>query len=248
VYSAAEAFYACRLMYAERIDEVIGAVASFLARHPREVVVLDFNRFHEMTERCHEALANKLLAAFGSELVALPRARLPDATLDELWRAGQRVLVLYDHRPTVAAHPQLWSNDRARQGARARGVINAPAIEASDTDALKVCLRRELDREAGRPPLRVLTAVVTPDVPDNWTAWVGDAVSPLAVAQAALRTMQTLQSQLAARDRAAPRLVAEWARDEWADKRLNILALDHFEQSDLVEMAKLIHRGRACSG
>jgi hypothetical protein len=246
VHSAPEAFYACRLMYAERIDEVIGAVASFLARHPKEVVVLDVNRFHQMTERSHEALANKLLAAFGSELVALPRSRLPDATLDELWRAGQRVLVLYNHRPTVAAHPQLWSDDRARRGARARGLVSAPVIEASDTDALQLCLRRELGGAAGRPALRVLTAVVTPEVPDSWAAWVGDAVSPLAVVQAALETMQRLESRLAARDRTAPRLVAEWARDEWAAENLNILALDHFEQSDLVEVAKLINRGRAC--
>jgi hypothetical protein len=242
LYFARETFYACRVMFAERIDEIIAAVAAFVARHRKEVVVLDFNRFHQMTERCHEALANKLLAAFGPMLVALPRARLQDITLDELWRADQRVLVLYDNRAAVETHSQLWSNERERQGERARGVISAPGIEASDARALKQQLARAIDASRTRSRLFVLKGIIAPELPSHWSAWAGEALAPQAVAMSVLGRMRGLDHQLAQRDHAVPRMVARWMRDDWIDKSLNIVALDHFEESDLVEAVKLANR------
>jgi hypothetical protein len=242
VYLAEEAFYACRVMFAQRVDEIIATVAAFLARHRKEIVVLDFNRFHQMTERCHEALANKLLAAFGSMLVALPRARLREVTLDELWRTGQRVLVLYDYGPAVQTHRELWSNEREREGERARGVISAPAIEASDAHALKRRLARAIDASRTRSRLFVLTGITVPELPRNWNAWAGEALAPPAIAVRLLETMGQVDQQLAQRDQAVPRLVARWVREEWVDKNLNIVALDHFEESDLVDVIKLANR------
>jgi hypothetical protein len=242
LYFARETFYACRAMFAERIDEVIAAVAEFLARHRKEIVVLDFNRFHQMTERCHEALANKLLAAFGPMLVALPRARLQDVTLGELWRADQRVLVLYDNRPAVESHPQLWSNERERQGERARGVISAPRIEAGDAEALEQQVARAIDASRTRSRLFVLKGIIAPDPSGDWGAWAGEALAPPAVAISLLETMRGLDHRLTQRDEAVPRMVARWMRDERIDRSLNIVAVDHFEASDLVEAVKLANR------
>jgi hypothetical protein len=242
VYYGRETLYACRMLFAERSEEVIAAVAAFLARHRREIVVLDFNRFDEMTQRCHEALAHQLLSAFGAMLVSLPRARLPEVTLDELWRSGQRVLVLYDYEPATKTVPQLWFNGRRRQGERRRAVVSAPAIEAGEADMLETHLARAIDARRGRPGLFVLNGTIVPELPRSWSAWTGDAFAPPAVAQRVLETMRGLDRRLAERDRTVPRLVARWVRDEWSDRDLNIVAVDHFEQCDLVDVAKLVNR------
>jgi hypothetical protein len=241
VYWAQEALYACRVMFTERVERVIAAVAEFLARHHREIVVLDFNRFYEMTERSHEALANMLRAAFGPMLVALPRARLAEVTLDELWRTGQRLLVLYDYEPATKSHPELWSNARRRRGERTADVVSAPATEAQDVHALKARLVRAIEADR-KPGLLLLKGVIVPELPRSWSAWMGEAVAPQAVAHRALETVRALDREMTERDGAVPALVARWIRDEWSDRSLNIVAVDHFERSDLVDAARLVNR------
>jgi hypothetical protein len=88
----------------------------------------------------------------------------------------------------------------------------------------------------------VLNGTIVPELPRSWSAWTGDAFAPPAVAQRALETMRGLERKLAERDRTVPRLVARWVRDEWSDRNLNIVAVDHFEQCDLVDIAKRVNR------
>jgi hypothetical protein len=241
VYYAQETLYACRMLFAERTEKVIGAVAAFLARHRKEIVVLDFNGFDEMTQRCHEALAHQLLAAFGPMLVALPRARLPEVTLEELWRSGQRVLVLYDYEPATKSVPQLWFSGRREHGERHGGAVSAPAVAPGDAEILKTRLARAIDASRGRSGLFVLNGTIVPELPHSWSAWTGDAFAPTAVAQRVSETMRGLERKLLERDRAVPPLVARWVRDEWSGRDLNIVVVDHFEQCDLVDVVKLLN-------
>jgi hypothetical protein len=149
-------------MYAENVNVVIDAVHTFVTNNDKEIVILDFNHFYEMTTDSHNALVSKLISTFGDILA--PRSFTVDATVNDLWAKRQRVIVLYGNGDAVTANAQLWSQSS----------ISSPWPNKTDTSSLKNALEGELPNK--RDTFFVLQGVLTPDgemikkgfIPGHW--------------------------------------------------------------------------------
>ncbi len=106
--------YACHGLYGAPLrSAVLNPAASFLAAHPREILILDFHHFAGSAVRgimpaaLHQELAGEIHAAFRGLL--LPPGPLGAAiTLNAVWQTPGRVIVLYNDGPTVRANPDFW--------------------------------------------------------------------------------------------------------------------------------------------
>jgi len=67
---------------------------AFVQAHPKEIVILDFNHFYAMSSGACSTLASKITSTFGSKLV--PVSRDAETTVQDLWEAGQQVVVFLD--------------------------------------------------------------------------------------------------------------------------------------------------------
>ena len=89
------------------VSDVLTQVNDFITQNPKEIVLLDFNHFYDMTPTIHAALAASIISMFGSRLA--PNSVTTDVTVNELWENGQQVIVFYDDTETVnATQGKLW--------------------------------------------------------------------------------------------------------------------------------------------
>ncbi|XP_068448882.1 uncharacterized protein [Clinocottus analis] len=99
--------------------ETLASVSSWLAAHPKEVVILACSHFEGLDEELHRSFILSLRKLFGSRLC--PRKdSLP--TLRGLWARGQQVVLSYDCESAEReaelwpAVPYWWANQRTASG------------------------------------------------------------------------------------------------------------------------------------
>ena len=82
------------------VDEMLEEVKKFLTENPKEVVLLDFNHLYGMEIEEHLRLASLIDQYFGTMLHS-PRKDRSIASLQEVWLAGEQVIVFYDNVPII---------------------------------------------------------------------------------------------------------------------------------------------------
>ncbi|KAJ7378202.1 PI-PLC X domain-containing protein 2 [Desmophyllum pertusum] len=90
---------------------VLDDVNRFVAKYPKEIVILDFNHFYDMDTATHETLADMLIAKFGKILRA-PGEDGPKVTLQEMWGKAETIIIIYHNTDVVSAHPSFWSGSK----------------------------------------------------------------------------------------------------------------------------------------
>lgn len=81
------------------LADLLQSVYDFITVHPREVVLIDINRFYEFHEKEHEELLEMIRMIFGEKLVNRPataRAAL-SYTLNKIWSIGRVSLPIIRH-------------------------------------------------------------------------------------------------------------------------------------------------------
>jgi hypothetical protein len=194
-------------LYGQHIDSVIDAVHQFLTEHNKEIVILDFHKLYEMTEASHEALVGKLIKTFGNTLV--PRARGNDVTVNELLASNQRVLVFYDDTRIVESHPQLWP----------KSSLHRKWHQSTDLNDLKSKIEKYLPNE--RHQFFVLEGVLTPD-----GKMIGKGLVPFSKNPSSIKSLA---------EKTNPSIVG-WIDYLWRDQNLNIVMVDWFHETALVDV------------
>ena len=164
-----------------------------------------------MTTASHTALVGKLKSAFGSRLA--PASLGTDVTFDALWNNGRQVIVFYDKEDVVNANPELWP----------QSTISSPWPEVTSVSALHAKLKAELPNN--RSKFFVLQCILTPDA-----SVISAGLVPFS---------GTPGSLIGLADTVNPS-VDRWIRDEWSNDNLNIVIVDWYDRSKLVELLLLI--------
>ncbi|XP_057696454.1 PI-PLC X domain-containing protein 1 [Corythoichthys intestinalis] len=86
------------------VETVLAEICSWLDAHPKEVVVLSFSHFLDVSDQLHMQLLCKIRNIFASKIT--PRMKTP--TLRKLWSLGHQVIVSYEHAAMAASHADLW--------------------------------------------------------------------------------------------------------------------------------------------
>ena len=76
-------------LYAQDVPTFLNNVRDFLMDHPKEVVLLDFNLFYEMTLEQHEQLLDTIGSILGDKL--WPRGTIDNTTLANMWAGEKQV-------------------------------------------------------------------------------------------------------------------------------------------------------------
>jgi len=208
--------YTCHGLYSVAASDVVSQVAGFIAQHPKEIVILDFNHFYAISDDAFTAFGQQLIATFGDKLV--PAASGAGVTLDEIWQAGQQVVVLYHGQQQVcgsptsagaAPQPQFWSQDQ----------IQSCWPDAQDLDGLQTYLGAEIESDVPSGKLWVLQGILTEN-----------AEIVLKGLEPGGRYPGTMEEWAAT---TTPNVV-EWITDDWSGDGLNIVIVDWYEGTSYV--------------
>ena len=108
-------FYFVHGLYGHAVDEVLEEIRVFLTENPKEVVLLDFNHLYAMEMEEHLRLASLINQCYGSTLHS-PRKDRAISSLQDLWLAGEQVIVFYHNISIVemfpSFHPSVFINSQ----------------------------------------------------------------------------------------------------------------------------------------
>ena len=104
---ASDEFRCVHALFGHPVEEILEEVKKFLKENPKEVVLLDFNHLYCMETEEHLRLASLIDQYFGGMLHS-PRKDRSIASLQELWLAGEQVIVFYDNVPIVEMFPSFF--------------------------------------------------------------------------------------------------------------------------------------------
>ena len=92
-------------LYGTKIGNILLEIGQFLAQHPEEIVILDFQRFYDCTKQDHRKIIGFIELAFGAKLLATYK---DDLSLLSLIKDHVQVIVIYDNYYDIHK-PFLWS-------------------------------------------------------------------------------------------------------------------------------------------
>ena len=87
--SDTDVLYLVHSLYAQDVSTFLKNVRDFLVLHPKEVVLLDFRHFYEMTLDQHGQLLDTIGSILGDKL--WPRGNIENTTLTNMWAGEKQV-------------------------------------------------------------------------------------------------------------------------------------------------------------
>lgn len=200
-------FYTCHGVYCVHMGEVLDEVTAFLAKHPKEIVLLDFNHFYSMTDELHEQFSKLVLEKLG-DTVAKHTDLQPSSPVREFWAKGVQAVVIYHHDATQqASGGKLWD----------RRLIRSPWPNTQKTDELKTKLEESMATRSLNH-FFVLQGILTPDT---------DLIREEIVENRGNMSIRTIASRVSNN-------VADWVAEEWKDHQHNVVFVDFFNDSFVV--------------
>ena len=203
--------YFAHSMFGDDVLNSIEQISKFLRIHSRELLILDFQHFLNLSAADHASLAETIEAAFGGILIPPPQGGV-FPTLESVWSSRQQVIVVYSDESgandVLASHAQFWS----------RNLLSSKWANTPDPIKLRDYLRAVV-KGAPSEQLFVLQGVLTPDT--------GTIVHGLVGKPKSLRQLAEI---------ANPQVIS-WCITEWAKMGLNIIMADWTTDSNIVDTA-----------
>ncbi|GGI45276.1 hypothetical protein GCM10008018_11270 [Paenibacillus marchantiophytorum] len=208
-------------LYGEYVEDILQATKVFLNANSKEIVVLDFQHFHEMNTNSYTYLRDRIQFHLGNMLV--PNTYGVNTTLGQLWNENKRVIVLYgDHNYWSSATTHETGKDIPSPFMNETWVWNrknflhSQWVNESNSQAMKQSLQSEVNTAGNYPNmLHVLQNVVTPTTVSTTT--ISDVAG-----SANTVAMDGLQSN-------------------WTNQRINIIMTDFFNNCDIVNVIKRLN-------
>ncbi|KAF7214075.1 PI-PLC X domain-containing protein 2 [Nothobranchius furzeri] len=138
-------------LFGHKVRDGLLEINSFLSRHKKEVVFLDFNHYYAMEEDHHMYLLSMLQDVFGSKLCN--NCMVENVTLEYLWEKKYQVIVFY-HHPLAEDIPVMWPGSK----------IPAPWANTTEPNKLIQFLETTLKERAKKGSFHVTQAILTPRV------------------------------------------------------------------------------------
>uniref|UniRef100_A0A3B4AVH6 Phosphatidylinositol-specific phospholipase C X domain-containing protein n=2 Tax=Periophthalmus magnuspinnatus TaxID=409849 RepID=A0A3B4AVH6_9GOBI len=138
-------------LFGHKVRDGLLEINSFLSKHKKEVVFLDFNHYYAMNADHHVYLINMLQQVFGSRLCL--DCTVEGVTLDYLWDKRYQVIVFYHHASGQSV-PVLWPGNK----------IPAPWANTTEPGKLLQFLDTTLKERKTQGSFHVSQAILTPRV------------------------------------------------------------------------------------
>lgn len=101
-------YYACNLLRGTHMQEILLDIKEFLQQHPKEILLLNFGKLHNMdSSEENKPFIQQLLKALYPFMAGNHHS--PNDTVSSFWEAGYQVITFYNHSPSIRSCPVLWS-------------------------------------------------------------------------------------------------------------------------------------------
>lgn len=192
-------------LYGHPIEALLKDIKSFLLQHPKEVVLLDFNHFYNMEIEEHLRLSTLLTANFGNT-IHTPREDKSIASLQELWLAGEQVVIFYPNASILEMFPSFFSGES----------ICSPWPDTDNKEKLLTHISAHGLTSKAFGQFHVTQAVLTP--------------------QTSTIIKHLNSSLKNALTRKGNETITSWLKSNSADKRysFNVILVDHIDFDDLI--------------
>lgn len=98
-------------LYGDSVSDILQEIDAFLNAHIKEVVLLDFNHYYNISPTQHQQIVNEVLSLFGSKLCpSPPTINVNTLSLTDCWNKGYQVIA-FDHGNDNDLPPQIWSGN-----------------------------------------------------------------------------------------------------------------------------------------
>ncbi|WAR25498.1 PLCX2-like protein [Mya arenaria] len=98
-------FHFLHTLFGISVEDGVREIFDFLREHDKEVVILDFNHFYDMSDEKHTELIQKLIDICGEKMCVF--VGIENLTLSTMWENGLQVIVIY-HNKMARDFCQLW--------------------------------------------------------------------------------------------------------------------------------------------
>lgn len=125
-------------------------VNEFLEKHPKEIVLLDFNHFYAMEDADHKTVVETVLEIFGRKMCPWHIDVPVRLSLADMWKNDWQVLMFYGVEDIVLQYKQLWPSS----------YIPSPWADTMDIKSLLEFLTKNYGQE--HASFEVCQGVITP--------------------------------------------------------------------------------------
>ena len=150
VMAGIEDLYLVHGLYSQKVKDMAEAVNQFLQKHPKEVVLLDFNHFYGLTDQHHRACLQMLMDVFGQKLC--PYLDVDSLTLSMLWENNLQVVAFYQDSVAME-NLMFWPSTS----------ITSPWANTPKTKNLLKFLDQNYEKKRDMSQFYVSQGVLTPD-------------------------------------------------------------------------------------
>lgn len=121
-------------LYGLPYESIFKEIEDFLVKHPKEVLILDFNHLWDFTqEQCNTFM--KLIEDNFSHWLYGPGMKGAKCSLQDVWGSNKRIIALYEDDPSTKISPLLWPSKH----------IYSPWYNTADVDQLIADLNKRFD-------------------------------------------------------------------------------------------------------
>lgn len=86
-------------LYGSTVEEGLEQVLAFIKSHGKEIVILDFNHFYDMSENQHRDFLNMIIEKCGEKICLF--VGMDNLTLRMMWENGLQLVIIYQHPVSV---------------------------------------------------------------------------------------------------------------------------------------------------
>lgn len=221
----------CHGLYGVSLTEVINDVVKFTNQYPKEPILIDFNHFYDWEEKIRngkedeagytgirtamlDKLAGMIERSIGGKLA--PNSLNPTSTLKELMNTGRPIIVLWDKTPRGSfQQTYFW---------RSSEIVNAYSNQIAEIRMDKINhLDKMIRANQNSSTFFSLTGQITPSHDLYKRAYDFTGTYPFGLENLAKQTNPVVLSYVA---------------NEWRNLKHNIIAIDFYNQTSLVELCK----------
>ena len=145
-------FFFCHGLYGVKISTLLEGINTFLTKHPKEIVFVDFNHFYSFNLSLHDRFTKLIIDIFGEKNYPPPSCGVK-FTLNDIWKLKKQVILLYKNESVTAENMEFWPGT----------FIHSPWFNTSSISQLLRCLHQRFD-DCPQDKFNVFQAILTPQL------------------------------------------------------------------------------------
>jgi hypothetical protein len=143
-------YYFVHGLYGPKTFECMNEINVFLEKHPKEIVLLDFNHFYTINDADHKTVVETVLGIFGDKVCPRQSDSPVKVSLSDMWKSNWQVIIFYHIDEIVEKYKELWF----------ASFIPSPWADTMDVKSLLQFLTKNYQQKHDR--FEVCQGVITP--------------------------------------------------------------------------------------